>query len=262
MARIASIHRYPVKGLSPEALDAAALTARAFFPGDRLFALENGPGAFDPAAPAFQPKTRFLMLMKNARLAKLRSRYDDAGGRLRIEEDGDMRVEADVRDPQGRAALEAFFETYCAGETRGRVRFVAAPEGFRFTDSIRSGFVSILNLASVRDLERRIGAPLDPLRFRANLAVEGWEAWREEELVGRDLRIGDAQARVLKTIDRCPATHVDPATGARDLDVMGVLKRDFGRLSCGIYVGVRRDGGVRVGDAISILDEKGSPEAP
>ena len=74
---VAHLHRYPVKGLSPEALDKVELARGSFFPGDRLFAFENGPSSFDPAAPAYQPKTRFLMLMKNARLAELVSRYDD-----------------------------------------------------------------------------------------------------------------------------------------------------------------------------------------
>ena len=69
--RVASLHRYPVKGLSPEPLSSVELEKGRFFPCDRLFAFENGRSSFDPAAPAYQPKTRFLMLMKNARLAEL-----------------------------------------------------------------------------------------------------------------------------------------------------------------------------------------------
>ena len=89
---------------------------------------------------------------------------------------------------RGGQRSEAYLQGFCEGETRGAVRLLEAPDGFRFTDSIRSGFVSILNLASVRDLERRMGAPIDPLRFRANIAVEGWEPWAEEEMVGRGSR--------------------------------------------------------------------------
>ena len=249
---VAQLHRYPVKGLSPEALKQVELSPGQFFPGDRLFAFENGPSAFDPSAPAYQPKTRFLMLMKNARLAELVSRYDDETHSLSLSHGGVERVRGDVRTPAGRAALEAFLQGFCEGETRGVVRLLEAPNGFRFTDSIRSGFVSILNLASVRDLERRMGAHIDPLRFRANIAVEGWEPWAEEEMVGRRLEIGGAQLRVLKTIDRCPATHVDPATGIRDLDVMDALKSAFGRLTCGIYASVKVGGPVAVEDAVCL----------
>ncbi|WP_204280698.1 MOSC N-terminal beta barrel domain-containing protein, partial [Serratia marcescens] len=69
-ARIAALYRYPVKGLSAEPLAEATLTAGGHFPGDRLFAIENGPSGFDPAAPEHQPKTKFLVLARLAALAK------------------------------------------------------------------------------------------------------------------------------------------------------------------------------------------------
>ncbi|MDB5543082.1 MAG: hypothetical protein JWO64_231 [Hyphomicrobiales bacterium] len=249
---VASLHRYPVKGLSPEALDKVELAAGSFFPGDRMLAFENGRSSFDPAAPAYQPKTRFLMLMKNARLAELVSRYDDTTRSLSLWHGGVERACGEIGSEEGRRALETFLQEFCKGETRGPVRLLQAPDGFRFTDSIRSGFVSILNMASVRDLERRMGAPVDPLRFRANIAVEGWEPWQEEEMVGKRLEIGGAQLRILKTIDRCPATHVDPVTGFRDLDVMQTLQGAFGRISCGVYATVKASGTVALGDAVSV----------
>ena len=249
---VASLHRYPVKGLSPEALDKVELAAGSFFPGDRILAFENGRSSFDPAAPAFQPKTRFLMLMKNARLAELVSRFDDETQSLSLWHGGREMARGDIVSQEGRAALESFLQDFCKGETRGPVRLLQAPDGFRFTDSIRSGFVSILNMASVRDLEQRMGAPVDPLRFRANIAVEGWEPWREEDMVGKRLMIGGAQLRVLKTIDRCPATHVDPVTGCRDLDIMQTLQGAFGRISCGIYAGVKIGGAIALRDPVGV----------
>ena len=83
--RIASLHRYPVKGLSPESVPQARLETGGYFPGDRIFAIENGPSGFDPADPRHKAKTHYLMLMRNEALARLRSRYDDATDRLVIE---------------------------------------------------------------------------------------------------------------------------------------------------------------------------------
>jgi hypothetical protein len=37
-----SLSRYPVKGLSAEPLEAIDLEAGAYFPGDRIYAIENG----------------------------------------------------------------------------------------------------------------------------------------------------------------------------------------------------------------------------
>jgi hypothetical protein len=192
------------------------------------------------------------MLMKNARLAEIASRYDDAQHTLVLSHRGVARAQGDVRTPEGRMPLESFLQDFCAGETRGPVRLLQAPDGFRFTDSIRSGFVSILNLASVRAIESRMGGPLDPLRFRANISVEGWDPWSEEGLPGKRIRIGGAVLRVLKTIDRCLATHVDPHTGVRDRDVVGALRDSRGRVTCGIYASVKLGGPIALGDSLEV----------
>ena len=66
LSRVAALYRYPVKGLSPEPLPTVALDVGQTLPGDRAFAIENGPIGFDPANPRYFPKIRFLMLMRNA----------------------------------------------------------------------------------------------------------------------------------------------------------------------------------------------------
>ena len=129
---------------------------------------------------------------------------------------------------------------------------VQAP-GHRFTDH-PLGHVSIINLASVRELAAKMGAPLDPLRFRANLYVEGWPAWSElDHPEGAGLAIGAARARLYKPIVRCVATHVDPVTGAQDRDVLKALFDHYGHLHCGIYVSVAEGGAVAQGDAAAWL---------
>jgi uncharacterized protein YcbX len=248
------LHRYPIKGLTPEAVEQAFLAAGEYFPGDRLYAVENGPSGFDPSDPRHQPKIKFLMLMRNARLATLRTRYLDESGTLLIAEGGAERVRADLHSEAGRAAIRDFFETFMREELRGRPRVLAAPEGFRFTDS-RSGYVSLLNLASVAELERRVGAPVDPLRFRANIAIAGLPPWQEFDWLGRSVRIGaEAVLKVTKRIVRCAATEVDPMTGIRDMDVVRTLDRAFGHSDCGVYAEVVRSGRIRPGDGIELVE--------
>ena len=94
-AVIEAIYRYPVKGLSPDRLPVAALTVGQTIRGDRRFAIENGPSGFDPAAPGYLPKQRFLMLMKNERLARLDTRFDDATSVLTVR-DGDAETRGDL----------------------------------------------------------------------------------------------------------------------------------------------------------------------
>jgi len=249
--RVAALYRYPVKGLSAEPLPAVALGIGETFPADRAFAIENGPSGFDPAVPAWQPKIKFLCLMKNAKIAALSTRYDDASAKLIVAKDGKTVLEASLHDAAGRAAIERFFRDYMGSEARGPVRVLEAP-GHSFSDVARK-VVSIINLESVRALEASIGRKVHPLRFRGNLYVEGWPAWAEVGLMGRDLQIGSARLRAVKMIQRCAATEVDPETAARDIDVPDALHRLTGEDDCGIYADVTAAGRIAEGDPIKII---------
>ena len=90
---------------------------------------------------------------------------------------------------------------------------------------------------------------IDPLRFRANLYVEGWPAWAEHDWAGRSLMVGWATAEVFKPIVRCAATDVDPTTAVRDIDLCKALFDLYGHLHCGVYVQVTSGGDVGLGDA-------------
>ncbi|HEV2566656.1 MAG TPA: MOSC domain-containing protein [Microvirga sp.] len=248
--RIASLQRYPVKGLSPETLTQVALTKGDYFPGDRLFAIENGPAGFDPDNPQHQPKIKFLMLMRNESLARLKTRYLDSITTLFIEEGGREVARGDLSTREGRLAVEAFFRRFMPGELRGPPKMLTAPEGFRFTDS-RRGFVSLINLASVRELENVVGAPVDPLRFRGNIHLEGLKPWAEFDLVGQVLTTASGlRLKVTKRIERCAATNVDPATGLRDLEIPKSLMKVYGHFDCGIYAEVLSDGTLGTGDSL------------
>jgi len=248
-AKIESLYRYPVKGLSPEPVTRATLKAGDYFPGDRLFAVENGPSGFDPAAPQHQSKIKFLMLMHNERLATLRTRYEDATGTLTIEQDGRSAVRADLATKEGRLAVEAFFRRFMPTELRGPPKLLQA-EGHSFSN-VPAKVVSVINLASVAAIGTAIGAPVHPLRFRANLYVEGWPAWHEFDLLEHEIAIGGARLKVTKRTLRCPATEVDPDTGVRDLRIPKTLMQTYGHADCGVYAQVIAGGEVAVGDAIN-----------
>lgn len=254
MAEIITLTRHPVKGLSPEAITEAQLEAGAHFPGDRLFALENGSSGFDPAAAEHLPKQKFLMLMRHARLAKLETRYDADTHALTIRQGGGIAAAGNIRTEAGRRAIESFFESFMGDERRGPVRLITAPTGFRFMDS-RSGFVSILNRATIDAIAAAFGREtLDARRFRGNILIEGLGAFAENALVERRIALGDAELEVIKRIDRCAATDVDPTTGVRDLQMVAGLERQFGHHDCGVYAHIIKPGTIRIGDRLRVLD--------
>jgi uncharacterized protein len=253
IGRIDSLWRHPVKGFTPERLMEATLTAGGFFPGDRIYAVEDGPSGFDPAAPAWVAKQKFTVLAKIAEVARARTTYDDATGVLSARAEGREAIRARLTDPVGREAFAAWLTEFLGEAASGPLKVVEAP-GHRFTDHPR-GAVSIVNLASVRDLEARVGRYVDPLRFRANLYVQGWPAWIENEAKGAEVRLGPVVARVFSPIVRCMATHVDPTTGERDIEVVPALHDNYGHMFCGVYVSILEGGRITQGDSAEILPE-------
>jgi uncharacterized protein YcbX len=250
-ARIAGIFRYPVKGLSPEPLDRAALTPGETLLADRRYAIENGPSGFDPAEPKWLSKPHFLMLQRDQWLAPLRTHFDDLSHVLTIRQNGAVVADGDLETSAGRTAIEQFFAVSYAGEIKGPPKILTSP-GHSFSDVPRK-VISIINLASLRAIEGMVDHPVHPLRFRANLYVEGWPAWHEFEQLDRTLAIGDTKLKVVKRIVRCAAVNVDPDSGARDLSIPHTLLRRLGHADCGIYAEVIAGGSIGAGDAIAAI---------
>jgi uncharacterized protein YcbX len=248
-AEIAGLYRYPVKGLSPEPLPRVMLGVGQTLPADRRYAIENGPSGFDPLAPAWLPKSQFLMLMRNERLAGLRTHFEDRANLLTIREGGQVAARGDLETAEGRAAIEQFFTANFAGDLKGPPKVLSA-SGHSFSDVARK-VVSIINLSSVAAIEAVVGQPVHPLRFRANLYVSGWSAWHEFDLLDRTLAIGEVRLKIVKRIVRCAAVNVDPESAARDLDIPPTLMRRFGNADCGVYAEVIAGGAIGVGDAIA-----------
>jgi len=248
-AKIDGLCRYPVKGLSAEPLNEVALAIRQTLPSDRRYAIENGPSGFDAAAPTWLPKTYYLMLMRQERLAGLQTRFEDRSHVLTIRERGAAVAQGDLETAPGRAAIEDFFAARFADQLKGPPKILTGG-GHSFSDVARK-VVSIINLDSLKAIEDMLGRPVHPLRFRANLYVSGWPAWHEFDLLDRTLAIGEARLRIIKRIVRCAAVNVDPDTATRDLEIPATLMRRLGHADCGVYAEVIACGTIRVGDAIA-----------
>jgi uncharacterized protein YcbX len=250
--RVEHIYRYPVKGLTAEALEEVVLTPGQCLPHDRRFALAQGDAPFDPAAPTWLQKRHFGCLMANARLALLHSAFDPRTGQLSIRPPSGPPLIADTRTEQGRALIAAYLTEFLGEEARGTPRFVEAP-GHNFTD-VAMKCVSIIGLSSLHALERAAGMWLDPLRFRANIYVSGGAPWAEFDLLGQEILLGGARLRVIKRISRCPATEVNPETAERDAEPPKWLRQHFGHADLGVYAEVLEGGRLAVGDALEPAD--------
>lgn len=253
---VTHLYRYPFKGLSPEALGAVQLTADQGFPVDRYFALARHDAVFDQGRPAPLPKTEFLMLMKDEKLAALNTRFDEQKRLLTVRDaGGPTLVSAVVDTAEGRARIEAFFHAFLGDSLQGPPRLVQA-QGHQFTDvsvvsSAMMRSISLINLASVRALEAATGETVNPLRFRANIYFDNNRPWSEFDWMDKEIALGTVPMQVVHRIRRCAATQVNPDTAERDVNVPRHIKDHFGHTDLGIYAQVKGDGVVTVGDAVT-----------
>lgn len=246
---------YPVKGLTPQPLDRVRLTPGRGVPHDRTLALARPGGGYVPGMRHGIAKQEFYVLVAEERLAALQTHLDTATGEFTVDVRGHRVLTADLTTGAGLDALRAFYARVL-DLPPGVEPVVARDEGRRFTDTAHGSdedmeLVSVINLASVRDLAQRTGAEVDPLRFRGNVHLDGLEPWAEFDLVGREFRIGDVRVRGAKPTVRCAATEVDPATGRRDLPVPRLLSRTYGHEVMGLYVQVLTAGDLAVGQRVA-----------
>lgn len=253
---ITKLVHYPVKGLSGQTLPEVTLSPGQGFPHDRMFGFARAGSGFDPANPAPLPKDRFLMLMRDERLAGLASHFDPVSRVLVLKVQGRPVHDADLSTPEGRTATEGFFARMFDLTPDRMPRFVHA-DPHRFTDvSVVSAelmnAVSLINLDSIADLESRIGASIAPERFRANIYFSGWPAFSELALVGQEITIGTARARVTLRTRRCAATEVNPATARRDLPIPRLLHKHNGHSDMGVYAELLSGAEIRPGDCVRL----------
>ncbi len=250
---ISALYRYPVKGLGPQKLGQTELAEGQTMPFDRAWGIENGRGRFDPADPRHLPKINFLMLMRDERLAALDIEFDESDATLTLFRGGRQVVRGTLDTPLGRQLIEQFMAGYMERELRGAPHIVQAP-GHSFSD-VAEKCLHIVNLASVRELERAIGKPIDPLRFRANIYIDAERPWVEFDWIGREIGIGEVRLAVFARTGRCEATNVDPQTGARDMAIPAMLTRAYGHQDFGVYASVARGGEIAAGDRVNALAE-------
>src|SRR5579871_1348870 len=164
--RLSHIFRYPVKGLSPEPMAEITLIEGAALPRDRMYALARPGGVVDPANPSWARKPNFLCLMLDEQLAEVRTELDGAGRRFTAWREGVPVLDAEIASAEGQAAIERFFHGLVGDTVPSPPRWVCSIDG-EFMDS-KDKTVSLINLATVSEMEQRLGYPLDLRRFRGN----------------------------------------------------------------------------------------------
>ncbi|ASJ70693.1 MOSC domain-containing protein [Granulosicoccus antarcticus] len=253
--KIEALNRFPVKGLSAQALDSVILNMGQGFPCDRKFGFARPNSGFDPADPKPLPKTKFYMLARDASLALLSTEYDEESGVLSLSA-SENSGRFDIGTVDGKQQASQFIKSYLSlSDDETPQLHEASPH--RFTDvSVDStemmNAVSIINLDSVDAFSKAIGQDVDPNRFRANIQISGLPAFSELEMLGQEISVGSVRLKIVKRTRRCPATEVNLKTGERDIRTPKMLREHYGHLDMGVYAQVKHGGVLSVGGIVEL----------
>lgn len=246
-----SIQRYPIKGFTAEVLPQTLLQIGQTVKGDRQFSFENGDSGFDIYDPKHTSKGKFIVLAKIAKAASLETIYDDADQYLTIKKDGIIVAEGALDSATGVRDIEFFINDYFEDELKGEAKLLTA-ENHSFSD-VPEKCISILNLNSIRKFEQDTGLTIDPIRFRANLHLDGdLPAFEELNLIDKTFTIGTVKLKIISKIFRCPAVDVNPTTAERDTDLNSLLKQHYDHRHMGIYAMVEQSGTITKADKITL----------
>lgn len=249
MVAVSKIYRYPIKGLSAQPLANVVLEADKPFPLDRIFALVRPGAPIDRNDPKWAKKGLFVMLMLEENLARVSTCLDVDSLLLTVKQGNQQVIAAQLADEADRTKVESFFWQLLP--TLRAPPALVRSTGGHFMDK-PDNVISLINLATVRSLEQQWGVEIDPLRFRANIYIDGARPWEEFDWVGSEIRIGGTVFAVDRKNGRCGATNVNPATGRRDLDIPSSLRAAFGHKNLGVYLIVRDGGEIAVGDSVFV----------
>ena len=249
--RLAEIYRHPVKSLGEEPLDVVRLEAGRPIPHDRTWAVAHGAAAWDPHRPAWLHCRNFVTQRHVTALARTRTAWDAARRLLFLSHPDRPDLLVDPDAPEGAEALTAWIAPLAGAVQPGPYRLARLESG-AFTDGEHC-HVSIASVASRRALAEIAGRPLEPIRFRMNLWLEGPAPWVELDMVGRVIAIGAARLRIVSRCGRCRATTANPRTGASDVPVPTLLRRHLGHTDFGVNAQVVEGGTVRRGDPARAL---------
>ncbi|WP_442113334.1 MOSC domain-containing protein [Pseudomonas sp. NUPR-001] len=225
--QLSALYRYPLKSARGQALQASSLGLLGL-EGDRRWMLverDNG---------------RFLTQRAYPQMSQLTALHGP-DGELTLQAPGRPALRVAVPPPdqdlRGVTIWRDTFRVPDAGEAAAQwlsefigkeVRLVHVPEqrtrflpGGYGQNSDRVAFADgfpllLIGQASLDDLVQRVGRPLEMLRFRPNLVIEGAAPFAEDGW--KRIRIGDMEFRVLKPCERCILTTIDPQTGERSAD--------------------------------------------
>ena len=253
---ISSIHFSPIKSLSFTNIESCEIKKNLGILNDRKFAFSRVIDAEKALLIEKNPNERklnnFLSLKNSPVLNKYNFTYKD--NKLALIFDGKEQISITADDIDQRSKL--INKLIDLESSLKKPMFLLQNKEFPFYDTSNSNKVfnsiSLINLNSIEDFEKRINQKVEFQRFRGNFYVDGIDAWEERNWIGKNIKINNVLFKVERNIPRCIAINLKPKTDKSNLNLLQSLKKAYNHFDMGIYLRSLNDGKIKVGNAIKL----------
>ena len=254
--KIFSIHYCPVKSISFQSLDSCEVSKEKGIINDRLYAFSRGLDFEKAHLIQNNPNERklnFFLTLKNSPVLN-KYNFHLEKNKLTLTLNEKKIISINPEDENERNLLSSKL-TELEGSLIKPI-ILLKNENNPFFDTSHSNnifnSISLLNINSVKDFEKKIDNKVETARFRGNFYIEGIEAWEERNWLNKIIKINDVKFKVEKNIPRCVAINLKPKTDNNSLNLLQSLKKTYNHFDMGVYLKPLGDGLVSVGDTIQL----------
>ena len=255
---LSSIQYYPVKSLSCSNLKKTLIKKNLGILNDRLFSFSRNISYENAKLMEKFPKKRklnnFLTLKNSPVLNKYKFTYEDSILTLFM---GDQEIISTFSEDK-KDHFIICNKLLELEKTLTEPIFLLKNENYPFFDTTHSNIISntisLININSVKDFEKKSNETLELERFRGNFYIDGLDAWEERSWVHKIIKINDVPFKVQKNISRCSATNLKPNTSQITINLPIKLNKYYNHFDLGIYLEPLDDGEINLGDHIILAD--------
>ena len=123
-----------------------------------------------------------------------------------------------------------------------------------FFDTMPNNTISLINKKSISDFSNKISTNIEFERFRANIYIDGLDAWKDRDWIGKTININNIKFFVSDEISRCSATNLKPSTDIVTINLPNQLKKTYDHINMGLYIVPQQNGVISKEDKIIIHD--------
>ena len=255
-SKISSMHYCPVKSLSFQSTNSCDIKKDLGMKNDRIFAFSRGVDLEKAKSMEKNPKERklnFLLTLKNSPVLN-KYNFTLNNNKLTLTHNDKEIISISSDNPDERSLLsDKLIELE---SSLAKPIYLLKNNEFPFFDTSHSNNIfnsmSLINLNTIKDFEKKINEKVEFQRFRGNFYVDGINAWEERNWINKIIKINDCVFKVEKNIPRCVAINIKPKTDDNSLNLLNSLKKTYNHYDMGIYLTALEDGKVNVGDKLEL----------